>query len=222
MLGPIAKYEKLIDEISKIEERYYSVIFSKLDINAVEKVLEENILYYQEGMAEKYRRDKICQCIFQVMWLIFFWGVGKMLLEVCGGFLRCSTLHNGFWMGVLVIFWLVLGEMIAIKIIHKMSPLSTLIERQTWFEKIVKIEYYPIFEFQEKLKNKTVKCFKLKPFQAMMELEYVDELGITRGFYMEVPRGCIMHWEESELDFTFLDQIIMEKAERVGIKFEGV
>ena len=222
MLGPIAKYEKLIDEISKIEERYYSVMFSKLDINAVEKVLEENILYYQEGMAEKYRRDKICQCIFQVMWLIFFWGVGKMLLEVCGGFLRCSTLHNGFWMGVLVIFWLVLGEMIAIKIIHKMSPMSTLIERQLWFKNVVKMQYCPILEFQEKLKNKTINRFRLKPFQSLLEIEYVDEMGITKECYMDVPEGCIVHWEEGKIDFSFLDQIIQEKAEWAGIRFEDL
>lgn len=222
MIDPFYKYKKALEEISEIEERYYSVVFSKLNINEFEKVLDENFLYYQEGMAERYRRDKMYQCFFQAVWLIFFFCVGARLLEICTGFQRCAVMNNGFLMGVLIIAWLILGEVFAIKIIHKMSPLSTLIERQAWFALLVKIDYYPIFEFQEKLKNHTVKCFRLKPFQAVMELEYEDEMGNTRGIQMEVPKSCIEHWEESTLDFSFLDQIVMEKAERVGIRFEDL
>lgn len=221
-MGPFSKYDEILEHLSEIEETYYSTEYSKWNIADIQKILDEKLLYYQEGMPEKYRRDKVCQCIFQATWLIFFFYVGRILLEVCRGFVRGSALHNGFLMGVLVICWLVLGEMIAIKIIHKMSPVSTLIERQLWFKNVVKMQYCPILEFQEKLKNKTINRFRLKPFQSLLEIEYVDEMGITKECYMDVPEGCIVHWEEGKIDFSFLDQIIQEKAEWAGIRFEDL
>ena len=219
-MGPFAKYEEILEKISKIEETYYSTVYSKFNIADVQKILDEQLLYHKEGMPERYRKDKICQYIFQAVWLVFFLYMGGMLLEACRGFVRGSALHNGFLMGVLTICWLVLGEMIAIKIIHMMSPVSTLIKRQLRFENIVKTQYYPILEFQEKLKNKTINHFRLKPFESLLEIEYVDEMGITKDCYMDVPDGCILHWEEGKIDFSFLDQIIQEKAEWAGIRFE--
>ena len=219
-MRPFNKCKRKLEELCDLEERYYSITFSKLNIDKFEKNCTKNFLYYQEGMAKKYRREKMCRGVLQVIWLTIFFCVGVKLLEVRATLMHYSVTDNVFLFGVLVVSWLALGEILAINLMQEIFPLYTLIKRQSWFARLVRIEYYPIFEFQEKLKKIPVKCIKLKPLQAIMELEYEDEKGNLDKIQMEVPRGCTMHWIESELDFSFVDRMIMQKAEQVGVRFE--